>query len=116
VLIKLFGDSFKFLDKNIINKNFSEEQKFAWFMDQYKNPKESSHTYNEVLNWFKNSNIEFISSIPFSFSSNSLINSKLFSKKESASGLNMFLSEFSQSFSIQQIREGGFFIMIGKKI
>ena len=81
-LIKIFGNSFKFLDKNTTNKNFSVEKRFAWFMDQYKNPKESSHTFNEVLNWFNEANIEFVSSIPFSFPGNSLFNKKLLSKNK----------------------------------
>ena len=66
-LIKYFGDGFKFLDRRNIGSDFSEGKKKAWFNDQYKNPKESSHTYSEVLLWFEENNIEFISSIPFSF-------------------------------------------------
>ena len=32
--------------------------------DQYLHPVESLHTIDEVLNWFKLNNIEYISSIP----------------------------------------------------
>ena len=69
-LINTFGESFKFMDKKNLSKNFSKEKSFAWFMDQYKNPKESTHTFTEVINWFKRTNIEFVSSIPFSFPGN----------------------------------------------
>jgi len=79
-LINTFGKSFKFLDKKTLDKNLSEEKRLAWFMDQYKNPKESTHTFAEVLNWFNSADIEFISSIPFSFPNNSLHDRKLFKK------------------------------------
>jgi len=114
-LIKIFGNSFKFLDKNTTNKNFSVEKRFAWFMDQYNNPKESSHSFNEVLNWFNEANIEFVSSIPFSFPGNSLFNKKLLSKNKVQSKFELLLDEISQSFVPHQLKEGGFFIMIGKK-
>jgi len=114
-LIKIFGDSFKFLDKKTLTKYSSKEKSFAWFMDQYKNPKESTHTFTEISNWFKIANIEFISSIPFSFPGNSLIDQKLFEKNNSNSKFGILSSEIIQCFSPQQIREGGFFVMIGKK-
>ena len=114
-LIKIFGDSFKFLDKKTLDKYSSKEKRFAWFMDQYKNPKESTHTFTEISNWFKSANIEFISSIPFSFPGNSLIHQKLFEKNNNNSILEILSSEIIQCFSPQQIKEGGFFVMIGKK-
>ena len=113
--IKIFGDKLKFLDKNTQDPNFSKQQRFAWFMDQYKNPKESSHTFNEVLNWFSDANIDFISSIPFSFPQNSIFEKKLFSKNDVKPKFELYLNEISQAFISHQIKEGGFFIMIGKK-
>ena len=50
-LIKIFGDNFKFLDKRFREK-ISDKKKYAWFLDQYKNPSETTHTYLEVSNWF----------------------------------------------------------------
>ena len=114
-LINTFGNSFKFLDKKILDKNYSEEKRFAWFMDQYKNPKESTHTFAEVLKWFNDADIEFISSIPFSFPNNSLHNRKLFEKNKNNLKFKMLANEIIQCFSPQQIKEGGFFIMVGKK-
>ena len=113
-MIKYFGNGFKFLDKRNIDKNLSFEKKYAWFNDQYKNPKESTHTYTEIINWFDEANIEFISSIPFSYSNN-FIEKKLFTKNQIISKYKMFYNEILQCFSLSQIKEGGFFIMIGKK-
>ena len=114
-LINTFGNSFKFLDKRTLDKNLSKEKQFAWFMDQYKNPKESTHTFKEVIKWFSSSDIEFISSIPFSFPNHSLLEQKLFKKNKNNLKLKISLSEIIQCFSPQQIKEGGFFVMIGRK-
>ena len=113
-LIKYFGNGFKFLDKRNFSNEFSEGKKKAWFNDQYKNPKESSHTYSEVLGWFEEANIDFVSSIPFSFP-NGLKDDKLFKRKQKEGKLSIFVTELLQAFSLSQIKEGGFFIMVGKK-
>ena len=110
-LIKNFGDNFKFLDKRFREK-ISYKKKYAWFLDQYKNPSETTHTYLEVLNWFKVENIEFLSSIPFDFNPEN----KLFQKREAKNRFEIFLNEISLAFNLQQISEGGFFVMIGKKL
>ena len=110
-LIKIFGDSFKFLDKRFREK-ISDKKKYAWFLDQYKNPSETTHTYSEVLNWFKAENIEFLSSIPFDFNPEN----KLFQKREAKNRFEIFLKEISLAFNLKQISEGGFFVMIGKKL
>ncbi len=110
-LIKNFGDSFKFLDKRFREK-ISDKKKYAWFLDQYKNPSETTHTYLEVLNWFKDENIEFLSSIPFDFNPEN----KLFQKREVKNRFEIFLNEISLAFNLRQISEGGFFVMIGKKL
>ncbi len=111
-LIKNFGDSFKFLDKRFREK-ISYKKKYAWFLDQYKNPSETTHTYLEVLNWFKVENIEFLSSIPFDFNPEN----KLFQKREAKNRFEIFLNEISLAFNLNQIyQEGSFFVMIGKKL
>lgn len=114
LLIKYFGNKLKYLDVRNYSNNFSKGKRKAWFNDQYKNPKESSHTYSEVLSWFDDKNIDFLSSIPFSFP-NGLHNEKVFDRKDRESKAIIFPIELFQMFSPSQIREGGFFVMIGKK-
>ena len=72
-------------------EKISYEKKYAWFLDQYKNPSETTHTYHEVLNWFKVENIEFLSSIPFDFNPEN----KLFQKREAKNRFEIFLNEIS---------------------
>jgi 2-polyprenyl-3-methyl-5-hydroxy-6-metoxy-1,4-benzoquinol methylase len=109
-LIKLFGNNFKFLDKRF-RDNISNKKKYAWFLDQYKNPSETTHTYSEILNWFRNENIEFLSSVPFDVDKEN----QIFKKRKAQNKLEIFPKELLLALNLRQISEGGFFIMIGKK-
>ncbi len=109
-LIKIFGEKLKSIDKRF-SENLSDKKKYAWFKDQYNNPHETKHSYNEVINWFNENDIEFINSIPFNFD----LNDKIFLKKKKNEKFKIFLKEFFLMFNLRQIYEGGFFVMIGKK-
>ena len=109
-LIKIFGEKIKHIDRRF-SENLSDKKKYAWFKDQYNNPHETKHSYNEVIDWFNQNNIEFVNSIPFNFE----VNDRLFSKKEKISKPEIFLKELSLIFNLRQIYEGGFFVMIGRK-
>lgn len=111
----IVGNKLNNILKKISKKNY------AWIKDQYQNPKESSHTLSEITEWFKLNNIKLISSIPFSFDNIDLINKKIFDEntnliKLSKKRLKLSVIEYLQSLSISQIKENGFFIVIGKKI
>lgn len=109
-LIKIFGEKLKFIDKRF-SENLSDKKKYAWFKDQYNNPHETKHSYNEVINWFNENDIEFLNSIPFNFN----LNDKIFLKKKKNNKIEIFLKEFFLMLNLRQIYEGGFFVMIGKK-
>ena len=99
------------LDPRFKRNYVSDKKKYAWFLDQYKNPSETVHTFSEILGWFKKNNLDFVSSIPFNFN----INKPLLEPKKISSKTEIFFQEMSQMFSLSQIDEGGFFIMIGRK-
>ena len=109
-LINIFGDELKFLDKRF-SENISDKKKYAWFLDQYKNPSETTHTIFEVMKWFKKNNIQYLSSLPINFN----LDDKLFEKKEIKSGFSLFFLELLQAFNFRQIYESGFFVIVGKK-
>ena len=109
-IIKKFGKNFIFLD-SFFKKNISEEKKKAWFFDQYKNPSETSHSVSEVISWFKESDIDYISSVLFDFESN--VN--LLKKRNKSSKYLLMIKEQIQLFNLKNLKEGGFFIVIGKK-
>ena len=97
--------------RNIPKDN--EDKINAWIKDQYMHPVESTHTFDEVLNWFKLNNIEFINSIPLC----SLFNSSkkdLFEKNSSATFMERILQQFIMIFTSPG-SEGGLFLFTGKK-
>ena len=116
-LVNNFG-----LSKNLLDPRFkqitSEEKISSWFLDQYKNPHESSHTFNEVISWFQKNNIEVINCLPFDFDVNQKIlhkniDSQIYEYRKNK--FFLFLKELSAIFNYQQIMDGGFFVVIGKK-
>lgn len=112
ILIKLFGKKISYyLDKRF-SKNISEKKKYAWLKDQYQNPHEKKHTFFEVLKWFNSNNIEFLNSVPFHFKPDS----KIFSKQITKNKNSLLFKELFLFNDPMQVYEGGFFIMIGKKI
>jgi SAM-dependent methyltransferase len=109
---KYFGYNFI---KNIdpILKKKDDEQVIAWLEDQFNHPIESRHTFDEVLDWFKKNNIEFINSIPSCGIFNR--NSDFFSKSKSYNFFSRLIAQLKMIFSSYG-NDGGLFIMIGKKI
>jgi SAM-dependent methyltransferase len=109
-IIGTFGTKFDFLD-SFFKRNTSEEKKKAWFLDQYKNPSETSHSASELLSWFEESDIDYISSVPFDFDPN--VN--LLKKRNKPFKYSLMIKEKIELFKLENLKEGGFFIMIGKK-
>ena len=109
-IIQKFGKKFSFLD-NFFKKEISEEKKKAWFLDQYQNPSETSHTVSELIDWFEESEISYVSSIPFDFEPNN----KMLEEKRKPSKYSLIIKENMEIFNLQNLKEGGFFIIIGKK-
>jgi len=106
------NDSFKFLDPRLRNKEIGKTRKLTWFKDQYKHPHESKHTYGEVLEWFDKTGFEFTNSIP-KISSSFQANERLFKKNPEGNKARRFMAQLNLFF--KGSKEGGFFIMIGRK-
>ena len=91
----------------------SEDQINAWIQDQYTHPVESCHTIDEVLNWFDENNIEFISSIPKTNFSNDDYN-EIFKKKSRGSFITRLFNQIFMLFT-NLGSDGGLFVLVGKK-
>lgn len=115
ILYKIFGRSVvMFLDPTLRNlKKNNHLQINSWIRDQYEHPVESLHTLDEVLNWFKKNNIDFISSIP-SCSFDNYGETNLFKKKSKGNFFTRLISQISMIFN-NLGTDGGLFIVIGKK-
>ena len=85
----------------------------SWIRDQYEHPVESSHTFDEVLQWFDENDIAFVSSIP---SIEGEISSISFARKIDGKGTiySRIIAQILMIFS-RLGGEGGLFIMIGQK-
>ena len=62
-LFKIFGEKILFLDPHL-RKPISSEKREAWIRDQYLHPVERKHSIDEVLSWFDEAGVTFVSSIP----------------------------------------------------
>lgn len=113
-IFRFFGHHFKLLDSRLRDKDLSETRKDIWFKDQYENPQESKLTIGEVLGWFDRCGVEFINSIPKSKAFETFSpEESLFQHNPRGSKLDHFLVQLSMVLSGG--KEGGFFIMIGRK-
>jgi SAM-dependent methyltransferase len=63
-LMRIFGKSMHKLDPIVRKKLRDEHRQKVWLADQYYHPHETQHTVDEVLGWFEESGVEFISAIP----------------------------------------------------
>ena len=108
-----FGSLIVSLLDPILRQDISEEKKKAWFQDQYQHPVESLHTLDEVLGWFDENNIEFISSIPTcDFEDMDYKNFLL--NQNRGNVVSRWLSQLGMLFSPLG-SEGGLFMVIGRK-
>jgi len=113
-IFRLSGNRLTFLDPRLREKKVGTLRKQIWFMDQYKNPHESAHTIGEVLTWFDRTGFEFVNGIPKPKAFEPLsADEKLFLPGPRGSRLDHVLVQLSLLASGG--KEGGFFIMIGRK-
>jgi len=104
----------KLLDYRFRDRSIDEVRRQTWFMDQYKHPHESKHSFGEVLRWFDQTGFQFVNSIPNAGVFESFAaDEKLFGDKSQGSGLDHFLVQAGMLLGGGS--EGGFFIMIGRK-
>lgn len=114
LIFRLNGDRFRFLDPRLRSERLDEGRERAWFMDQYKHPHESKHTIGEVLRWFERCGVEFVNGIPKVTASGTFSpEERLFESNSRGSALDHVLVQLSMLLTGG--REGGFFIMIGRK-
>ena len=112
---KLFGKKFlEIFDPTLKNLKISDEERVSWIKDQYFHPIESLHTLDEVLEWFKKNDIQYINSIPscdFEITQNY---EDLFSTKSKGSFYSRIINQIFMIFN-RLGSDGGLFIVIGKK-
>lgn len=114
-LFKIFGRKILFILDPVLRKipKNSEGKINAWIKDQYQHPIESLHSFDEVLGWFNDNEIEFQSSIP-KCSPYETIDKKPFVKQPTGTLFERIFSQILMIFN-HFGSEGGLFIFCGKK-
>lgn len=115
VVFRATGQRFAFLDPYLRERGKKDAKMAAWFADQYQHPHESKHTMGEVLRWFAQTNIQFVNSIP----KNRFL--QPFSQEEKLFAIHpqvdrLTLAAVQAHMILTGNREGGLFIMIGKRL
>ncbi|OGJ57740.1 hypothetical protein A3H22_02215 [Candidatus Peribacteria bacterium RIFCSPLOWO2_12_FULL_55_15] len=108
-------ESCRFLDAHMRRRDVDQAKKEIWFADQYRNPHESWHSVDEVLRWFDESGVKFLSAVP-AISKNlpgEDSGLRLLEEHPRGSSLEHISRQLSWMFTIG--REGGLFVMVGKK-
>jgi carbamoyltransferase len=112
-IFRLTGNRAKWIDP-ILRGGRGAAQAGAWFADQYCHPHESKHTIDEVLTWFDDNQVEFIRGIPSVLPSSPILSSiNLFEPESRGTALEHYLVQAREV--VTGNREGGFFLMIGRK-
>ncbi len=104
--------------KSQLTDTTDTKKKNSWVQDQYFHPLESTHTVGEVLGWFKKNGIEYYKSVPSltPFDNGDLTFSGVFCKyKDFYPYLPIRLYK-QLTWILKTQREGGYWIMIGRKL
>ncbi len=112
-LFRLTGRRFEWLDY-VLRHARDEGKKEIWFMDQYANPHETTHTVDEVMGWFATSGIECLGVVPRLTPGSSLTaGDRLFEPAPVGTPFSRVLRQLLWMFTIG--REGGLFVVIGRR-
>jgi SAM-dependent methyltransferase len=113
-IFNLTRDRFTSLDPNLREGGFRHAKWKAWFMDQYKNPHESKHTIGEVIGWLRQIGFQLVRSLPSSRPFQPIdAKTRLFEPEQPGNWMERSMVELGMIRGGS--REGGFFIVIGRR-
>jgi hypothetical protein len=113
-IFRVTGGRAQWIDSYLRSRLTTLAKRRAWFNDQYRHPHESKHTFDEVLEWFDRVGVKFVRSVPsLTTDDDGLGRSNLFEPTGEGTWLEHFLIQLREI--VTGSREGGFFIMIGRK-
>ncbi len=108
-----FGATAYFLDRRVLPGALNESRRKAWFRDQYQHPHETRHSIDEVLGWFDQNNVEFLTSIPRADGRAFTNTTSLFEPRSRSASARRLVVQLKMLLSGG--RDGGLYIMIGRK-
>lgn len=112
-IFRLTGDRMKFLDRHWRDGGKGLTARWTWYLDQYRNPHESKHTYGEVLRWLDTTGFGFVSALPrITAAATASDHEEIFTPQPRGSRIDRGLV---QARLMLAGREGGFFLITGRK-
>lgn len=109
----LSGDRFKELDPTLRGRRQGERKRHSWFMDQYKHPHESQHSFDEVLEWFDRCGFDFVNSFPpIAPGQRSTDVRRILRPADQGTRARRMMVQLQMAVAD---REGGFYLMVGRK-
>lgn len=114
LIFKVSGGRLKSLDYFMRQKSLGVSRRRIWYMDQYRNPYETSFSIGDVLGWFSRNGIEYVNSIPkINLAERLTDEEKLFDGHDVGTRFDHLFCQLGWMFT--RGHEGGLFIMIGRK-
>ncbi len=104
------------IKKQLVELEDDEEKRRTWFADQYLHPHESTHTVREVLGWFRENGIDYVSSFPKIELFGSMPK-RIFRERRVARFRSNPLAHIvvQLAWIITQNAGGGYFVLVGRK-
>lgn len=102
--------------KQLVEDDGDELRRHTWYADQYEHPHESTHTVGEVLDWFRENGIRYVSSFPKAelFGSGG---KRIFRPRQAAGWRRSAPAHglVQLGWIVTQNAGGGYFVLIGQK-
>ena len=109
-LIRLFGPRIDYVVRNRIH---DERTADIWIQDQYFNPHETWHSLDEVLGWFAENYVDYLSASPGIMDTESEGATDLAAPTDPGTRYQRWITQLSWLETIA--REGALFDVIGRK-
>lgn len=104
------------IEKQLVQLDDDEEKRRTWFADQYEHPHESSHTVAEVLSWFRQNDVEYVSSFPqielFAGAPRRMFRRGTAGRWRSSAFAHLLVQ---LAWVVTQNAGGGYFVLVGRK-
>ena len=112
LIFRLTGGRMTCLDYFMRRRSLGDQKKRIWFLDQYRNPHETKFSVRDVLAWFSQCGIEYVNSVP-QINPGAAGDGPLFASRPVGRPADHLMAQLGWIFT--EGREGGFFIIIGRK-
>ena len=110
---RTFGPKLHFLDSRLKDWEKEPDRVKAWFMDQYRHPHETRHSMDEVLRWFDRHGVVFVNGIPHPDGSSFAERERVFEPRGASRRSTRIATQMEMLLTGG--KDGGLFIMIGRK-